>query len=249
MERYIPDKCTHIICASNKTLHPSLFYKLQVTSVDEVPEHIPILNWKFVSKCITKYNEEEGPIIKARQEKADLEWRGLKRKNPAPELVPLEDRPQGFFLPPQEEWPKYSACPWRGTGAAQAVGGESRQRASSYASSEASESGYSSPSRATSEAASGAEDAPEGRVDDREVDPLVPFYDQAKDDRAKEYEEEHGFPPPDVSLRFFISLHSRPGFRSPLLLRPPVLLHPLGISDHEHRSCGTSSQTRTTMRT
>ncbi|KAL1687825.1 hypothetical protein GGG16DRAFT_127633 [Schizophyllum commune] len=198
MERYIPDKCTHIICASNKTLHPSLFYKLQVTSVDEVPEHIPILNWKFVSKCITKYNEEEGPIIKARQEKADLEWRGLKRKNPAPELVPLEDRPQGFFLPPQEEWPKYSACPWRGTGAAQAVGGESRQRASSYASSEASESGYSSPSRATSEAASGAEDAPEGRVDDREVDPLVPFYDQAKDDRAKEYEEEHGFPPPDL---------------------------------------------------
>ncbi|KAL1734590.1 hypothetical protein EV714DRAFT_280987 [Schizophyllum commune] len=198
MERYIPDKCTHIICASNKTLHPSLFYKLQVTSVDEVPEHIPILNWKFVLKCITKYNEEEGPIIKARQEKADLEWRGLKRKNPAPELVPLEDRPPGFFLPPQEEWPKYSACPWRGTGAAQAVGGESRQRASSYASSEASESGYSSPSRATSEAASGAEDAPEGRVDDREVDPLVPFYDQAKDDRAKEYEEEHGFPPPDL---------------------------------------------------
>ncbi|KAL1757980.1 hypothetical protein FB107DRAFT_288856 [Schizophyllum commune] len=206
MERYIPDKCTHIICASNKTLHPSLFYKLQVTSVDEVPEHIPILNWKFVSKCITKYNEEEGPIIKARQEKADLEWRGLKRKNPAPELVPLEDRPQGFFLPPQEEWPKYSACPWRGEGAAQAVGGESRQRALSYASSEASESGYSSPSgatsgaasRATSEAASGADDALERKAGNQEVDPLVPFYEQAKDDRAKEYEEEHGFPPPDL---------------------------------------------------
>ncbi|KAI5888032.1 uncharacterized protein SCHCODRAFT_02671943 [Schizophyllum commune H4-8] len=204
MERYIPDKCTHIICASDKTLHPSLFYKLQVTSVDEVPEHIPILNWKFVLKCITKYNKEEGPIIKARQEKADLEWRGLKRKNPAPALVPLEDRPQGFFFPPQEEWPKYSACPWRGEGAAQAVGGEPRQRALSYASSEASESSFSSPSgatpgaasRATSEAASGADDAPEGKAGNQEVDPLVPFYEQAKDDRAKEYEEEHGFPPP-----------------------------------------------------
>ncbi|TRM63113.1 hypothetical protein BD626DRAFT_431710 [Schizophyllum amplum] len=195
---YRPEACTHIITAE-PSLDPSLLVRMRIDSVDEIPKHIKIFNWNFVVSVLNNLIAAESQIYAKKAAQG-------RNYNVADEILP-ENRPPGYFIPPQELWPEYFACPERE--GSPKLGIDVHQRNSQTADMIDSKEATASPPHAAAASPSLSPDAPNpGSASDANgvptpgsssdtpekpastnidpSDPLAEFYEQAKKDRVKE---------------------------------------------------------------